>query len=83
MIVVASFAVALSLPARHTASTLVEAANGQSSPAVPRTWDDQAIAELEMALANPVGSPKHVSADYSRAVADRKRPFATLPKAGL
>jgi len=33
-------------------------------PAVPRTWDDQAMATLEVPLANPVGSPKHISADY-------------------
>ncbi len=27
-------------------------------------WDDAAMATLEVPLANPVGSPKHVSADY-------------------
>src|SRR4030095_7702264 len=32
--------------------------------AIPNTWDDEAIATLEVPLANPVGSPKHVSADY-------------------
>jgi hypothetical protein len=32
--------------------------------AIPRTWDDAAMAGLEVPLANPVGSPKHVSADY-------------------
>jgi len=31
---------------------------------VPRIWDDQAIATLEVPLANPVGSPKHISSDY-------------------
>ena len=31
---------------------------------IPRTWEDEAIATLEVPLANPVGSPKHVSADY-------------------
>src|SRR5215469_15713917 len=31
---------------------------------VPRVWDDQAIATVEVPLANPVGSPKHVSSDY-------------------
>jgi hypothetical protein len=31
---------------------------------VPRTWDDEAIASLEVPLAHPVGSPKHVSADF-------------------
>lgn len=30
----------------------------------PKTWDDEALAALEVPLANPVGSPKHVPADY-------------------
>lgn len=34
------------------------------SPTIPKTWDDEAIASLEVPLADPVGSPKHVSADY-------------------
>jgi len=34
------------------------------APVIPKTWDDAAIATLEVPLANPVGSPKHVSADY-------------------
>lgn len=33
-------------------------------PAIPRTWDDAAMATLEVSLADPVGSPKHASADY-------------------
>src|SRR6516162_5668237 len=33
-------------------------------PAIPRTWDDDAMAELEIPLTNPSGSPKYVSADY-------------------
>ena len=33
-------------------------------PDIPRTWEDGAIASLEVPLANPIGSPKHVSADY-------------------
>src|SRR6266700_2548591 len=33
-------------------------------PVIPRTWDDEQIASLEVPLANPVDSPKHVSADY-------------------
>ena len=39
----------------------------QPSPAtrtIPVTWDDRAIADLEVPLANPIGSPKHVTADY-------------------
>jgi hypothetical protein len=31
---------------------------------IPKTWDDKAMATLEVPLANPVGSPKHASADY-------------------
>jgi hypothetical protein len=33
-------------------------------PTVPRVWDDIAIATLELPLADPVGSPKHISSDY-------------------
>lgn len=31
---------------------------------VPRVWDDEAIATLELPLADPVGSPKHITSDY-------------------
>ncbi|HEV2424379.1 MAG TPA: hypothetical protein VGZ29_06095, partial [Terriglobia bacterium] len=31
---------------------------------VPKMWDDAALSSLEVPLANPIGSPKHVSADY-------------------
>jgi hypothetical protein len=33
-------------------------------PSIPRTWDDEAMAMLEIPLAYPSGTPKHVSADY-------------------
>lgn len=33
-------------------------------PDIPRTWVDSEIATLEVPLANPGGSPKHISADY-------------------
>jgi len=33
-------------------------------PAIAKTWDDGAMATLEVPLADPIGSPKHVSADY-------------------
>jgi hypothetical protein len=33
-------------------------------PVIPKTWDDAAMAEVEVPLANPVGSPKHVKAEY-------------------
>lgn len=34
------------------------------SPAIPKTWDDEAIRTLELPLADPAASPKHVSAEY-------------------
>lgn len=37
---------------------------GTTAPAIPKTWDDQALATLQVPLAKPVGSPKQVSADY-------------------
>jgi hypothetical protein len=43
-------------------------AQGSNQPAtptvVPKTWDDQAMARLEVPLANPLGSPKHIASDY-------------------
>ena len=38
--------------------------NQNAAPWIPRTWDDAAIATLEVPLADPIGSPKHISADY-------------------
>lgn len=47
------------------AHALVLALAAQSpSPTIPRTWDDEAVASLEIPLANPEFSPKHVGADY-------------------
>jgi hypothetical protein len=50
---------------------LTLATNGQTPkpghdlhPVIPRTWDDQAMARLEVPLANPAASPKHVFAEY-------------------
>src|SRR5215510_10384048 len=34
------------------------------APKISKVWDDAAIATLEVPLADPVGSPKHVGADY-------------------
>ncbi len=43
---------------------LTDAQKSGFAPAIPRTWDDAAMATLEVPLADPIGSPKHVSADY-------------------
>jgi hypothetical protein len=42
------------------------------TPSIPGTWDDAAIADLEVPLANPIGSPKHVHADYYYRIPVRK-----------
>ncbi len=33
-------------------------------PAIPRLWDDDQMAALELPLADPSASPKHIPADY-------------------
>src|SRR6266487_2592072 len=33
-------------------------------PDTPKTWDDEEIAKHEIPLADPTGSPKHVSSSY-------------------
>jgi hypothetical protein len=38
--------------------------SSQTKITVPKTWDDAAMDKLEVPLANPIGSPKHISADY-------------------
>ena len=56
------FAAGVNLPIHR-----ISAQNSSSpvfSPTIPNTWDDAAMATLEVPLANPIGSPKHVSADY-------------------
>jgi len=38
--------------------------NNSWKPDIPKMWVDEEIAELELPLADPIGSPKHVSAEY-------------------
>jgi hypothetical protein len=45
-------------------SSRAQKSGGAVQPAIPKTWDDEAMASLEVPLADSVGSPKHVSADY-------------------
>src|SRR5262245_37154337 len=35
-----------------------------SRPAIPRAWDDEAMKQVELPLANRTASPKHVTSDY-------------------
>jgi len=48
----------------RTPGSQSEKPEGSLRPNIPRTWDDAAMATLEVPLANPIGSPKHVSAAY-------------------
>jgi hypothetical protein len=45
------------------------------SPTIPKTWDDAAIAVLEVPLADARYSPKHVSAEYYYRVPVLPKPF--------
>ena len=36
----------------------------RSRAQIPKTWDDAAMAALQVPLANPIGSPRNVSVDY-------------------
>jgi hypothetical protein len=60
---------ALALSVLTVVATLIvnlSAQNGPSDPssAIPKTWDDQAMATVEVPLANALSSPVPVSADY-------------------
>jgi len=57
-LIVAVAAVPGSRPTAQSATT------AGFSPIIPRTWDDHAMAQLEVPLAYPSASPKHVSAEY-------------------
>ena len=48
------------------ATSSADAQNAQRTfrPTIPKTWVDDEMASLEIPLANPAGSPKHISADY-------------------
>lgn len=59
------------------------AARAAISPDAPITWDDAAIATLEIPLADPAASPKHVSAAYYYKIPVRpiNIPQASMPPA--
>lgn len=49
-------------------SSLISASQAQKpdaayTPVIPKTWDEQALADLEVPLADPSNSPKDISAD--------------------
>ncbi len=53
----------LGLTAPDRSGWAQEAPAGRS-PAIPKVWDAEAVASLQVPLADPAGSPIHVTADY-------------------
>jgi hypothetical protein len=47
------------------------------APRIPRTWDDGEIGKHEIPLADPIGSPKHVSLDYRNLTVIVKESFSS------
>src|ERR1044072_4181077 len=50
----------------------VPKAKASWKPDIPKTWIDTEIAELEIPLADPTGSPKHISAEYYYQIPEQK-----------
>jgi len=59
LIVISAFTADVALPAADSARL-----QKQNSTQVPETWDPQAIASVEIPLADPKHSPTHISKDY-------------------
>ena len=59
-----ALAFALLLPLSATFSQSPQVNQGSKRVTVPKTWDDDAMSRLEVPLANPIGSPKQITADY-------------------
>src|ERR1700758_5423712 len=57
-------AMALTVIAVLSSPEAISQAPHVAKPTVPKMWDDAAMGTLEVPLANPIGSPKHVSSDY-------------------
>ncbi len=55
---------ALFLVACGSAFIQTQKADAKFLPAVPKAWDDEAMATLEVPLADSAHSPKHISTDY-------------------
>ena len=54
----------LSLLLGRTPALYAQKGDRPFHPPIPKMWVDLDMASLEVPLANPVGSPKHISADY-------------------
>ncbi len=54
-----ALAIGVAIPVCHA-----QKADPEFRPTIPKMWDDTEMAALELPLANPAGSPRHVGADY-------------------
>jgi len=54
----------LSLAALVHGGNLARQSKSEYSAAIPKTWDDEAVQSLEIPLAEPSASPKHISSEY-------------------
>ena len=54
----------IGISASNHPTSIGSGTSSEFTPAIPVTWDDQAMAALELPLADPTYSPKHVAADY-------------------
>jgi hypothetical protein len=54
----------LPLGAQALNDTIDRRDRGSAQPKIPKTWDDAVMANLELPLAEPSVSPKHVSTEY-------------------
>ena len=59
-----SFAIGVLAFLALTTSIRSGAQDSNHLPAIPRTWDDEAMRSAEIPLASPEASPKYVSSDY-------------------
>jgi hypothetical protein len=57
-------AISLTLSVDGAMCQVQQSSKRKAVTTIPKTWDDNALRTLEIPLANPIGSPEAVSADY-------------------
>jgi hypothetical protein len=60
----AALSLALLLQHAATFSQSHKVNKGSNEFTIPKTWDDDAMSTLEVPLADPIGSPRQITADY-------------------
>ena len=65
-------------PAPATAPSSEAAPAAKWKPDIPRTWDEAALATLDVPLADPAATPKHISAEFYEQIPEM-RIFKSYP----